>query len=141
LELDFALLADSAQIQGGKTYVLGGGISVYWTPQLPSLMPAVLVLQLSFQHSEARPDHSLRVNVIDSDGNAVVPSLEAVVPVASNPHMPDDIPITVSAVIPFPPVPFIQRPGGYEVNIIGDGKPLKSLPFHVVRGAPPQPFG
>ncbi len=141
-QLDFALLADSAQINGGKTYILGGGVSVFWVQRLPVPMPVVLVMQFSFPSSQANSVHQLRVELIDSDGNAVFPPLEAIVPVApASPGMPDDLPLNVSAVVPFPPIPALQRPGAYDVNIMFDSVQVKSLAFHVVRGAPPQPLG
>jgi hypothetical protein len=47
VELDYALLADSAQVANGKTYILGGGVSILHRPQFPAPLGITLVVQLT----------------------------------------------------------------------------------------------
>jgi hypothetical protein len=47
LELDYALLADSAAVSEGKTYILGGGVSVLFRSEYPAPLGFSLVAQFS----------------------------------------------------------------------------------------------
>jgi hypothetical protein len=129
-ELDYALLADSAQVADGKTYVLGGGVSILWRQEYPAPLGFVLVLQLSHHRSEANTNHELRIQVVDADGNPLLPEIQGQLGLGEPPpHIPRNVPLMAALVIPFPPLPVIQRPGEYAVEILLDGRHLKSLPF------------
>jgi hypothetical protein len=73
MELDYALLADSAQVSEGKTYILGGGVSILHRTQFPAPLGITLVLQLTYERTEIEQPHELRVVVMDADGNPVLP--------------------------------------------------------------------
>jgi hypothetical protein len=62
VQLDFALLADSAQVSEGKLFINGGGVSILWKSDLPAVMRVSLVLQLSFDSDEVNSAHELSIN-------------------------------------------------------------------------------
>jgi Family of unknown function (DUF6941) len=129
-ELDYALLADSAQVSEGKTFILGGGVSILWRDQYPALMGFVLVLQLSHHRSEANTSHDLRIQVVDADGNPLLPEIQGQLDLGEAPeNIPRNVPLMAPLVLNFPPLPVIQRPGEYAIEILLDGRHLKSLPF------------
>lgn len=132
MELDFALLADAAQVYEGKTSILGAGVSVLWRPHLPAPLGCVLVAQLSYHRTEADTDHLLRVQVMDADGNQVLPEITGQMHVGGpSPGVPGSVPLTVPVVIPFPPLLVLQRVGMYSVEILLDDRHVKSVSFGV----------
>ena len=63
------MLADAAQVQRGKIYVLGGGISTITTRQVPAVHPQLsLVLLVEIQPHEWDQNLDLRIQLIDEDG-------------------------------------------------------------------------
>jgi hypothetical protein len=132
VELDFALLADSAQVSQGKTYVLGGGVSILWRSQFPAALNVVLVVQLAYHRSEVDTQHVLRVKVVDADGASVIPEVQATIQLGpAAPGAPSNVPLTVPLVLAFPPAPSLQAAGAYAVDLLLDDRHVKSLAFAV----------
>jgi len=139
MELDYALLADSAQVSEGKTFVLGGGVTILWREQYPAPLGITLVAQLTYHRSEIESDHELRIEVVDADGHPVIPEIRGGMHIGEPaPGMPSNVTLNVPLVIAFPPLPALQRPGAYSVELLVDGRHLKSLPFAVAH-PPEQP--
>jgi hypothetical protein len=137
MELDYALLADSAQVAQGKTYILGGGVSILWRPQFPAPIGVSLVAQFTYHRSEANTNHEIRIQVMDADGNPVIPEIQGQLGIGPpEPHVPSGLQLVAPIVIPFPPLPVLQRPGSYAVEILIDGRHVKSLPFAVATPPP-----
>jgi hypothetical protein len=62
------LLADAAQAIDNKLYVLGGG----WSVTGPDPTPSAIAIALKVPWDEANRRHELQVELLDSDGRAVV---------------------------------------------------------------------
>jgi hypothetical protein len=140
MELEYALLADAAQVSEGKTFILGGGVTILWRQQFPASLGVVLVAQFTYHRSEAESDHTLRIQVIDADGNPVLPEIQGEMHVGGPaPGMPPNVPLGVPVLIAFPPMPVLQRAGAYSVDIVLDGRHVKSLSFAVAQ--PPAQLG
>jgi hypothetical protein len=134
MELDFALLADAAQVVEGKTYILGGGATILWRENYPAPLGFVLVCQLTHDRSEAGSEHEFRLRVRDVDGNPVLPETHGRVRLGSpSDDVPPDVPIAAPVVMLMPAAPVLQRPGAYAVDLVLDGQHVKSLPFAVAR--------
>lgn len=58
------MLADSAQVQAGKLYILGGG----WNVTGPQPVPSALAGLVRVEWSEANQDHTLRFELVSDDG-------------------------------------------------------------------------
>lgn len=64
-----SMLADAAQVQRGKLYVLGGGISTITARRLPAVHPQLsLVLLVEVEPHEWDQQLDLRIQLIDEDG-------------------------------------------------------------------------
>jgi hypothetical protein len=134
MELDYALLADSAQVANGKTYILGGGVSILGRGQFPAPLGVTLVLQMTYDRTEANTDHEIKVIVMDADGNNILPEMTGQFRVGpGRPRMPRNVPLVAPLVLGFPPLPVLQREGAYDVRILLDGRHLKTLPLAVIR--------
>ncbi len=61
------LLCDSAQVAGGKLYILGGGVAVVG----PKPQPLALALQITIPWDRANVQHHWRIELFDEDGHIV----------------------------------------------------------------------
>jgi hypothetical protein len=140
MELDYAMLADAAQVAEGKTFILGGGITILWRNQYPAPIACTLVMYLTHHRAESGTEHHLAIRFTDADGNPVLPELRADIGVGeAPPHLPTNVTLGAPVVIPFPPIPVLQRPGSYAIEILIDDRHVKSIPVAVAH--PPQQNG
>lgn len=119
------ILADSAQVAEGKLFILGGG----WSQTGPEPAPSAVGLLIKVPWDQANTKHSLLLELVDSDGNAVEvagPVGDQPIQVGSEfevgrpPGMTPGTPIDVSLALNFGPIPL--APGSrYEWRLtIGD---------------------
>ena len=67
------MLADSAQVAGGKLYILGGG----WSVTGPAPSPSAIAVLVSVPWNETNRKHTVRVELVDEDYRPVlVPTQE-----------------------------------------------------------------
>lgn len=69
------LLCDSAQVAGGKLFVLGGGLAVIG----PKPQPLAIALQITVPWDRANIAHEWQIDLVDEDGQAVVVNTKPVV--------------------------------------------------------------
>ena len=67
------MLADAAQAVEGKLYILGGG----WSLTGPAPSPSAIALYIQVPWDRTNVEHSFRLDLVDSDGNAVELETEA----------------------------------------------------------------
>jgi hypothetical protein len=106
------LLADYAQVAEGKLNVIGAGWSV--TGPLPTPFALALLIQVPWDRANER--HSFRLELVDSDGEAVTVPLpeggegplviEAGFEVGRPPGLKRGTPLEVPLAINLPPQPF-----------------------------------
>ena len=139
MQLDWALLADSAQVRDGLAFVLGGGFDTIQTDQLPAALHCTVLIRLLFHRTEADREHALDIRVLDEDGVELLGMHRHIHPRIPNP-MPLgwDIPLITAFAIGHLELP---RAGRYSVAVLSDGNHLKSLNLQVrliTPDAPPQ---
>jgi hypothetical protein len=111
------LLADAAQAVGNKLYILGGG----WSITGPDPVPSAIALHIKVPWDQANEPHSLRLELVDSDGEPVrVPTaspagdepifIESEFEVGRPPGLTRGTPIDLSFALSLGPLPL--RPGG-----------------------------
>jgi hypothetical protein len=120
------LLADAAQAVGNKLFILGGG----WSVTGPDPVPAALAVHVKVPWDEANLRHTLRLELIDSDGAPVMAEtpegteplvIEHEFEVGRPPGMTPGTPIDLSLAINLGPLPL--PPGGrYEWRLSIDGR-------------------
>jgi hypothetical protein len=135
VNLAYALLADYAQVEGGKVFIFGGGITVLWRPGFPAPMAVTVVLSVAYNNLEAGSRRKLRLQINDADGQGVAPPLEAeftLPPRAAN--VPASVPLeSAFAVSIAPNIPIIPAEGNYVVELMIDDNHVRSLPFAALR--------
>jgi hypothetical protein len=135
-EVEFALLANSAQINDQLISMLGGGWDTATLPEEAYPVGLVLnvVLRLTFEADEAGKAHAGEVAVEHGNGERLATVSFTVNVQRREEELPPGGKITAALVIPMP-VQF-PGPGSYAVLITVGGSPLKTIPLRMkVAGA------
>lgn len=135
MQIDYALIADHAEISGGKLYLMGGGWEVTRARTVPARVRMAVALGLRLEWMEAGQPIRVRVVLEDEDGGEIVRA-DGSLKVEAARHLPAGsshlAQIVVSVTARFP------RYGGYRVRITaGEGKAevTRTLPFRVLEQA------
>ncbi len=135
MDLDFAVIADAANVsQEGKLNLLGV-FDTIWAREFPFRHAAmVFVLRVKADFTE-QGNHHLEVRLIDADGGQL---FRAEGPLQVPPGPPGR-PIRPHVVLGLSGVSF-ARPGDYSFEVMLDGRHLASVPLYVME-APPRTAG
>jgi hypothetical protein len=77
MDIDFLILADSAQVAEGKLYMLGGGWDRLAVMGLPAVQPMGIAVGLLVPWGETNVPANLWLSIEDEDGGAVMPPVSA----------------------------------------------------------------
>lgn len=132
------LLCDAAQEVGGKLYILGGGWSVIWIPNVPT--PVALAVKLAVPWDETNRPHEVRAQLLTEDGEPVDVGAGPMaaggnVEVGRPPGLKPGTAIDVPFALQFGAIPF--SPGGYVWELEVNGDVVARTPFRVMPGLPP----
>jgi hypothetical protein len=134
MEVPNAYLADAARVENGKLFVLGAGITILYRTEFPAAPDVVVVFTLRHHAAEVGRTRRLRLSIHNADGAQVGDTLEAeMIPQGLPPGMPSGCPMESPFVFGLGG-PIFPGPGMYEVQILIDDNPARSIPFVV---APP----
>ena len=130
-EVEYAFLADAAEVQpGSKFHVLGGGVTRLVGPSFPFVHPHLaLVVGLRMTSVERNREHELGFVVTAPDGDQVASATGRVV--STGPADASDIVLTIAIDLWNMT---LKAAGEYAVRITIDGSERKRLPL-VVSGA------
>ncbi len=132
MQLDFAFLADFAQVVGGKINVIGGSFDTIWTKNMPSTHPLMTVVAgFELSPGEIGRDHRLELILMDGDGKkiAVVDGgLRIERTISGEGWKPAKVPFAFN----FFGIRF-EKFGSYSIEIIANGSSLKSLPLTIAQ--------
>lgn len=126
------MLADSAQVQGGKLFVLGGGfdtISARTFPVVHRNLTVALVAEVD--PDERHRDLEIMISLIDEDGNALGVEAKGKMRVGAPPNLPPGSSSIVPIVSPFHNVRF-EEPKGYAFVVSYEDEELARITFRVV---------
>jgi hypothetical protein len=125
------MLADAAQVTGGKLYVLGGAFDTITARAFPVVYRSLaVVLVAEVGPADRNRDLALRIVLFDEDGTALGVESQGKLRVGA----PASIPAGASTVVPlvgaFGNVRF-PKEGGYEFVVEHEGEPLARIPFRL----------
>ena len=127
-----AMLADSAQVQGGKLFVLGGGFDTITAKKLPAIHRSlVVVLVVIVGPDERHRRLSLTITLLDEDGHDMDLTAHGELLVGAPPNLPPGASSTVPMVSPFANVK-LPEAKGYVFSIRHEGEELARIPFRVL---------
>lgn len=130
MQLDFAFLADSAQVVRGRLYTLGGALEYLWAPKVPITHPTMtLVMRFVLSVAELDREHQLEVVMMDSDGKQVS-RVGGKLKIGRKKEHESWKPATPILTIHLLNTKF-ERFGAYAIEILVNGTSLKSLPLEL----------
>lgn len=136
MDIDYALLADHAEVVSGKLYLMGGGWDTRYVKETPAQARIAVAVGVRIGWEETNRATPVRIEVEDDDGQSLA-RVEANINVGRPPNLaPGSTQLTQLAVAL--PVTLGSH-GGYRVVIRageGPGAIERSLPF---RALPPPP--
>ena len=132
MKLTSAMLADAAQVQSGKLFVLGGGFDTISVRKLPATHRSLsLAMVAEVGPDERQQDLELVVQLVDEDGAEVGVTAKGKLRVGAPPNLPPGSPSVVPIVSPFHNVTFPEAKG-YAFVISMNGTELTRVKFRVV---------
>ena len=130
------MLADHADVVGGKLYIHGGG----WSITGPAPIPSAIAMDVKVPWDEREEEHDLRFDLVDTDGQPVlVPTPQGVQPLVIEGKLKLDgpfegvkpgTPIDAPFAINLAPIPL--APGSryeWRLTINGESRDDWRLPF------------
>lgn len=131
MELDFAFLADAADVSQGKLFVLGGAFDTIHVPGFPATHPVLaVVMRLLLGPVDLDRKHLLEILLLDADGKHIA-SAKGDLVVSKSPDAPAGWKQAVILPLRFFNVPF-QQSGHYSIEMLMDGKMAKAIPLRVI---------
>lgn len=135
------LLCNSAQVAGGKLFILGGGLAFIG----PKPQPLAVALQITVPWDQANVRHQWRIDLIDEDGQPVLIKDKPVIlqgrfeagrPAGLRPGTP----LGVSLAINLSPLPFTPGRGyAFALTLNDESRPDWRLRFFTKPAARPAP--
>jgi hypothetical protein len=143
MKVDWVILANAAEVRDGMVNVISGGWNVAARPSYPSMFFGAIAARLLFEPAEARTPHTLRVSVLDSQGQVLAQVPLEVPPPPQPPPDPTpvgfEMPLTIASNLTGVTIP---APGVYYVSLAVDGLEQRKIPMvFVVAPSGPAPPG
>lgn len=126
MNIEAFLLCDAATDQNGKLNVLGAFDNIFAKETPARHRACSIAARIRFSKIEAG-DHTVKIFIIDADGNSIGPKLEGGISV----RIGDDIPAAVVNLILNMQNLEFQRYGQYQIDLAIDGSVQASLPLHI----------
>ena len=132
MRLTSAMLADSAQVQSGKLFVLGGGFDTITVRSVPAVHRSLsLAMVAEVSPEERQRDLELTIKLIDEDGSEIGVEAKGKLRVGAPPNLPPGSPSIVPIVSPFHNITFPEAKG-YTFLVSVDANELARIPFRIV---------
>jgi hypothetical protein len=143
MRLEWTILANYAEANGGLLYISGAGwdtvtVGAPLPPGAPvpegtfTLLQGTLVIRLNFHQTETGRDHTFRIAIMDEDGGEIG-AAEGGFRVDLAPGLPGAWQQPVNLPVPVSGVP-IPRPGIYSISVQVDEQHMGDRPFRVLKG-------
>jgi hypothetical protein len=133
VDIDFALIADHAELVNGKLYLMGGGWDTYNAPAEPIQLQPAIALGVRIGWEETNRNVPVRVTIEDDDGAEMVRA-DGTLMVGRPPGLEAGSTQLAQMTARLPLM--LPRFGGYRVHVtVGTGETVveRFLPFRIVR--------
>ena len=133
MEVDFAFLADAAEVANGKLHLVGGAFDTIWTQQVPLNYPKLsLAMRLLLSAAELDRKHKVEIRIMNEDGKVVPPSVGGDLEISKNPNLPKGWKQGFMTVMNFANLTFPAF-GDYSFELIVDNRSEKSIPLRIAQ--------
>jgi len=132
MRLTTAMLADAAQVQGGKLFVLGGGFDTISARSLPVVhRNLTLAMVAEIEPDERHRDLEILIQLLDEDGRSLDIEARGKLRVGAPPNLPPGATSIVPIVSPFYNIQFTEAKG-YAFIVTFEGNEIARIKFRVV---------
>ena len=132
MQVTTAMLAEAAQVQSGKLFVLGGGFDTITAKERPTVhRTLVVVLVIMVGPDERHRRLEITITLLDEDGQETGLTAQGQLLVGAPPNLPPGASSTVPIVSPFSNVKF-SEPKGYVFSVAHNDEELARIPFRVL---------
>jgi len=136
MELDYLVLADAAAAAEGKHYIHGGGWDTLFAATYPVVHPKMAIaVRLRVPWNATNHAHRIEVDVVDEDGNSILPNPPGPLRGEINVGRPPTIPVGADQFVPLVfDVVGLQFPqeGSYAVILRIDGLDMARYPVRLM---------
>ena len=134
MQFTSAMLADAAQIQAGKLFVMGGGFDTIRARAFPATHRSLVVVMVAeISPEERRRDLTITVELIDEDGREMGVRAQGRLRVnMPNEALPPGASNSVPLVSPFYNITF-PEPKGYSFVVRHEQRELTRVRFRVLQ--------
>ena len=127
MRIEIFALCDAAADYHGRLNILGT-FDTIWVKETPAVhRQCAIALRLRFSRVE-EGEHKIRIDVIDEDGSAIIPSLNASAKVNFGERIEGSI--TANMILNIQGLK-LQKYGEYSIDLSVDGRQETSLPLYV----------
>ena len=126
MNIEAFLLCDAATDQNGKLNVLGAFDNIFAKETPTRHRACSIAARIRFSKSETG-DHTVKIFIIDADGNAIGPKPEGGISVRIG---EDADAVAVNLILNMQNLEF-QQYGQYQIDLTIDGTVQASLPLHI----------
>jgi hypothetical protein len=133
MDLAYFLLADSAEVVGGKLYLLGGGWDTIWVNGFPAAHPFAICVGIEVPWDQATAPHTMNVLIETADGDKlgeIHGNFEVGIPAGRPKGSAQQINLA------FPATLQATAAGRFRIRALLDGEPIHDLAFSVVARQP-----
>ncbi len=132
MRLTTAMLADAAQVQGGKLFVLGGGFDTISARSLPVVhRNLTLAMVAEIEPDERHRDLEILIQLLDEDGRSLDIEARGKLRVGAPPNLPPGATSIVPIVSPFYNIQFTEAKG-YAFIVTFEEEEIARIKFRVV---------
>ena len=133
MEVDFAFLADAAEVANGKLHLVGGAFDTIWAQQVPLNYPRLsLAIRLFFSAAELDRKHKVEIRIVNDDGKTIQPAVGGELEVSKSPNLPKGWKQGFMTVMNFTNLSFPAF-GDYSFELVIDNRNEKSIPLRIVQ--------
>jgi len=131
MDVDFAFLADAAEVASGKLHLVGGAFDTIWAQSVPLRYPKMsLALRLLLNAADLDRKHKIEIRIMDEDGKTIRPPLGGDLEIQRNPDLPKGWKQGFLTVMNFVDLNFPSF-GDYSFELIVDNRNEKSIPLRI----------
>jgi hypothetical protein len=132
MQVNLAVLCDAANVsREGKLNILGEFDSIH-ASSFPLTYPTMVLVVRMEAHPTEVGEHQLKLQLLDADGQDVVPPLLGEFTTGEPPF--PGVPVRTAPIILQMHGVRFARPGHCAFELLVDGHHLRSLPLHIVAG-------
>ena len=133
MEVDFAFLADAAEVANGKLHLVGGAFDTIWTQGMPLRYPKMsLALRLLLNTADFDRKHKIEIRLMNEDGKTIPPSIGGDLEIQRNANLPKGWKQGFLTVMNFVDLNFPNF-GDYSFELIVNNRSEKSIPLRIAQ--------